>query len=333
MIRKMILLALILLIAFTAAAEKAAVLPDLLKADTIDVDENKLYITAGAEIYIYSLKDFKLIKTFGKDGEGPREFKRFARVNAQPDHLLINSPGKVSFFSRDGVYQREIRVNRMEGSGFRPVAGGYVGTGGAMDGNNRLRTFNFYDTGFKKVNELYRTDAIFQAGKKIKMIEKSVTWAVYDKKFFMVDHRNFVIWVFNLQGEKLYTIQKDMPRQQLTAEHQQRVHDYFKTNPSTKQFYEYIKKQLVFTDDFPVIRTIHVADGKIYVMTFKDVNGKTEYLVMDTDGKQVTSKMVGLSLRGAVEPYPFDIEKGAFYQLVENDDEEQWELHITRLGK
>jgi hypothetical protein len=50
-------------------------LPDLLDPAAIHVDGNRMYITEHATIYIYSTKDYHLIKKFGRRGEGPKEFK------------------------------------------------------------------------------------------------------------------------------------------------------------------------------------------------------------------------------------------------------------------
>jgi hypothetical protein len=40
----------------------------------VQVDKNQLYITDGASVFIYSLKDYQLQKKFGKRGEAPGEF-------------------------------------------------------------------------------------------------------------------------------------------------------------------------------------------------------------------------------------------------------------------
>ncbi|MGD2088646.1 MAG: hypothetical protein PVH61_20885 [Candidatus Aminicenantes bacterium] len=47
-------------------------LPDLINPDGIQADRHQLYITERHSIYIYSLKDFKLTKKFGKSGEDER---------------------------------------------------------------------------------------------------------------------------------------------------------------------------------------------------------------------------------------------------------------------
>lgn len=57
---------------------------------TIIVDEGRVYLAEVEHIYIYSSANFKLLKKFGKQGEGPKEFKIFPqgfglRIAVHPD--------------------------------------------------------------------------------------------------------------------------------------------------------------------------------------------------------------------------------------------------------
>ncbi len=56
-------------------AKKVVTLSGILAPSDIKIDEERIYITQHEEIYIYSLKDYRLIKKFGRKGEGPGEFK------------------------------------------------------------------------------------------------------------------------------------------------------------------------------------------------------------------------------------------------------------------
>ena len=67
----LLILILLLLLATLVLAAKIVPMPDIVKADIIKVDGHDLVIAQGPAISIYSLKDFKLIKKFGKEGEGP----------------------------------------------------------------------------------------------------------------------------------------------------------------------------------------------------------------------------------------------------------------------
>jgi hypothetical protein len=73
--RKFLLFFMVLLLITAAHGKKIAQLVELSRPQLMEVENDKLFVTEGVNIYIYSLKNFSLIKKFGKDGEGPREFK------------------------------------------------------------------------------------------------------------------------------------------------------------------------------------------------------------------------------------------------------------------
>ena len=56
-------------------AAQVVPLPVLINPDSITVDNHQIYITDKETIYIFSVVDFKLKTKFGKEGEGPKEFK------------------------------------------------------------------------------------------------------------------------------------------------------------------------------------------------------------------------------------------------------------------
>ena len=111
--KKKILLINLLFFASLIFPEKAAVLPEIKSpAFDITVDDNELFMVECATIFIYSLENFKLKKKFGRRGEGPQEFKvhpaEHVGLCVQPDSLLVLSGRKMSFFTRDGQFKKEI---------------------------------------------------------------------------------------------------------------------------------------------------------------------------------------------------------------------------------
>ncbi len=72
--KKIIIILLLILAVSFAFAGKVKTLPELSNPDGIYTSENRLAITEGTTVYLYSLPDLKHIKTFGKKGEGPQEF-------------------------------------------------------------------------------------------------------------------------------------------------------------------------------------------------------------------------------------------------------------------
>ncbi|MCP5105464.1 MAG: hypothetical protein GY950_18905, partial [bacterium] len=72
-------LSVVFMVVFFAAVLRAGTkvipLPELMKPEhPLYFDKTQMYVIEGTSIYIYSLTDFKLVKKFGKQGEGPKEF-------------------------------------------------------------------------------------------------------------------------------------------------------------------------------------------------------------------------------------------------------------------
>lgn len=71
--------------------EVVATFSEVMKPGGMKISKDYIYITQGTTIYIYSISDYKLKKKFGKSGEGPKEFNRFAALIIQKNKLIINS--------------------------------------------------------------------------------------------------------------------------------------------------------------------------------------------------------------------------------------------------
>ncbi len=93
-------------------AQKVVPLPDILNPEHMKVDKNHIYITEGEKIFIYSRNELKLKHKFGKKGEGPGSFRVYpimgVRITVQPECLMVKSIGRISYFTLDGKYIKEV---------------------------------------------------------------------------------------------------------------------------------------------------------------------------------------------------------------------------------
>jgi hypothetical protein len=110
--------------------------------------------------------------------------------------------------------------------------------------------------------------------------------------------------------------------------HRQQVIHYLKTHPFMKEYFEMLKP-IRFPEYFPAIREMRIADGKLYIVTFKEKNEQTECFIFDLKGKLLSRQYVKLEKKNPLEFSPFAFKNGSLYQLVEKD--EQWHLHIHNL--
>jgi hypothetical protein len=138
-----------------AQAEKLADFPELVNPTQILVNQVYMYIMEPPRIFIYGKSDLELIKSVGRAGEGPGEFKIQLNTNPQQffvelqaGNLLVSQVGRISLLTALGKPLRDIPLS--EGNRFRMAGGGFLGFGVASEGKTRLSTLNLYDGNLKK---------------------------------------------------------------------------------------------------------------------------------------------------------------------------------------
>jgi hypothetical protein len=320
-----------------AFASRTVPLPGLINPDSITVDKNRIYITDGAAISIYSREDFKLIKKFGKKGEGPREFKvamgatAKLKISVQPDQIIVNSIGRVSFFTKDGNYIKEINVPT--GNNFIPLGNGFVGYATTRDNKILYLLINLYDADLKKIKEIFRKEYYFQANKRMNLIKLGCAnkrRAVYSvcRNKLLVEGENDIIHVFDEKGEKKRDIKQDYEKLKIPETRKAEIMDDIYTLFTGQVVRKIIKEKGYFPDRFPA-RIFTTADDKIYIPTYMNNEGKNEFIIFDIDGKLLKKVYVPFKAQQFLLPYPYTVKDGTLFQLVENDETEEWELHIN----
>jgi hypothetical protein len=328
---------------------KVIPLPGVFNPDSIIVTDNEIYVTAFPNIYIYSHKDFKLKKKFGKRGEGPREFRRFAFLSVRPDYLFVGDRNKVLYFTRGGKYLKEMNTKSIINWGAVPLGDGFVGKSRLTENKIEFDTLNIYDSGLNKVKEVCRYKFFYQisgGGKKCDAVEvRGIQFQVYDDKIFFKTGEDLVIDVFDKSGKKINTIKHDYKRIKFSEADKKRFEDYFKTTRPWKQMYEVqFKKEIFFPGYLPAIQTFIAADKKLYILTYETKERKSKFVILDFNGKLIKEVFVPFdqneqwfhyslakALRYVSQNPTFSIKNGKIYQLLENEEEEIWALHITAI--
>lgn len=318
------------------AADQTVPLPDLMKPQSLTVDHDQLYITENTTIYIYSLKDFKLKAKFGKAGEGPGEFRDIGfGVKLEPvaDALIVYSPGRVSHFSRGGKFIKEKQITDPRKGQFKRLGDNYVGTSMNRENQKVWFVLNLYDAQLKVLKKLHKYEhPFFPKTKKINPLDVRVcSYYVYDKKIF-VDDAEGNINIFDAEGKKTAVIKPSYQTINVPAARKKHYTDLWKINHKAE--YEAFKTRLQFPSTYPRIRNFHVMDNRVFILTYKEKAGKSEMLVYSPAGKLLKTVSVPLADLDMLLPNLYNyytIKAGKIYKLVENLDDETWELHISAI--
>jgi hypothetical protein len=316
-------------------AEKLAALPDFVNPDMFLIHEGRLYISEDAVVFIYTLNDCKLEKKFGREGEGPREFfinwnraNDMIMININNNQLVVNSWGKLSYFTKKGKFLRERRIPANVGQWFGCLGDGFVGRKYLRESDGlQHHGIVLYDSDFNKIRFIYKHVHGVQWRLKKPFNPLTVDQAYFliaDNKIFVIDGNRTAVYVFNHEGKKLFTVTNlDKPVPFDEEDKKAKIESY-KYNKTWKRVYETRKSLFRWPGYWPPLRTFFPdpADKKIYLQTYEAKEDKLKYIVYDFKGRYI--KKCLLPYQGRML-----FNGGKFYQLLENEETETWELHVN----
>jgi hypothetical protein len=110
--------------------------------------------------FLYSLEDFKLVKKFGKRGEGPGEIMGFNRVHlhVQPDKIMLSNPHKIMYFPKQGDFLKEFRSNPSFWGAVIPAAGNFVSLTRPRNTTIYFHNISIYDADLNKTIDIHQGD-------------------------------------------------------------------------------------------------------------------------------------------------------------------------------
>ena len=316
-----------------------ATLEEVLNPSGMYVDDNQLYVTDGVNVFIYSLKDYKLVKRFGKLGDGPAEFRISTTggfpllLDVQGDDLLVNSQNRLSFFSKKGVFIKERKIEGLLGSYYQRIGKGYIGMRSIFVKQTVYFGIFLFDDKFNTTKEIIRRKHYIQRNQKFNPIGGPMSFALDSANNQIAIYPNDgsgSFYVFNHKGEKKTVITPALDRIKLTAEHKKRTLHFYQTDIRIKKYWRFMKPLMEFPEHFPMVRGFATNDSKIYIVTSYQKNTSSRILTYDGNGKLIQDKYYPLVLKNFLEVSPFAVKNNKIYQLAENEDEE-WELRITNI--
>jgi hypothetical protein len=319
-----------------AESTKLVTLPELTHPQSLQMDEEQIYIVQGHEIYIYSRRDYRLLKIFGEAGESPQAFRpRRGRsklfVHVDSENLSICSHERVSLFSKNGVFikSEELgpQIDYLFPMGDRFVGSAYyihVGTG------RSTQHIRLYDKQHRIITEIAQSHlgggSARGFGGPDRKLHYDLTphlfgFRIFEDRIYVANtHEGFFIEVFDSSGEKLYEIKKDFEKNRITEAYKKKRMEEIREMPSYERHKDFIA--IDEADHFPAFRRFTVADGKICVYT--SPGHEQEIVVMDLEGEILNRVLVPGSDVSTIS-------NDKYYYLKENDDAEL-ELHVLDIG-
>lgn len=301
----------------------------------VDALAQRVYINEGAVVRIHSLHDGALVQAFGREGNGPGEFRKTTfmplKLAIRPDGVVVFGRGKIAFFDALGSLRQEIPCHPAI-QGAVPLGNGFVAQSQVREGSVTFLAVGFYDQSMTWQHEIRRQEGSFQMGPRINpFLGLHEAFQVEGERIYVDDHHG-VIRGFDRQGSLLTTLPNDYPRKKVTEEDREAFMNLLKTDPRTRMMEaEQLRQLLAFPDYFPLIRDFRVDDGRVYVFPYQTgPDGRMTCHVFDATGKRVRTKPCALKALNIAELVPFCIQGGCLYQVVEVEDD-AWCLHLSSI--
>jgi hypothetical protein len=321
----------------TGYAKKVAVLPELNRPCKIIINNDLLLIgDETVKVHVYSMKNYKYKMQLAKRGEGPREIFSVPWIVVNSKLISLFSNSKCVLFERSGKYIREFRVPTIAMNQLSPIGSNFLYRANSYKDGEYCYDLSIYSQNsddklkYKKLIYYYTLPE-----KKAKNNKKSYNLypeffdlIVFDDKAFIGDNsRGLYAEIYDEEGNqlseiKLLTEPVKIPQERIDHFIGQLKHygrwDWFKS-----QYY------LDFPEHYPSFHQFLVDKNRIYFLLYKKKDGKREIVITDWKGKFIKRSYVpwvdyGRYVLNAVQD-------GKYYYLEENEDEEEWELHMEEI--
>jgi hypothetical protein len=138
--------------------------------------------------------------------------------------------------------------------------------------------------------------------------------------------------VFDLQGDLKREISIDLPNIAVTEKFKDQVWDWLELHKKWKR-----KKnrqiQMVFPRYFPKVKNFIIRDNRIYCQTYKKRGEESEFIILNLVGKLLKKRFLPHAdgtMMDLWTQFPFyAIYKHKYYYLVENLEQDTWELYVV----
>ncbi|MEN8223140.1 MAG: hypothetical protein ABFR36_07750 [Acidobacteriota bacterium] len=332
--KKLLVILLLYSFVFIVNGKKIAEFEDIYNLIYFYIDGNDLYAIDGEGVKHFSIRDMELKRIIGKKGEGPGEYKGFPRVKITHDQIMITGFTKILFFSRNGEYINEVKKPVNYSANI--VGKNILVTESDIDSKNRLAKSSVWvsDKNFNKIRDLYSYER-----KLPEIPEKKSVKLKFDRELFHSlpiavtgdeniyvyrKSKNFSIDIYNSMGDKVRTLKREVTLVKITEEFKKNFIAFMdqnrvKVNDGVSFDWNYI-----FTEYIPPITYLRVQDNKLYITTYDKTGKNKKISMMDMNGKILKKGMVPLKYKSVMD-------EDKIYYMIDNENDEVWELHMVSL--
>jgi len=328
-------IAMLLIFTYVVHARKLASLPEVQRPFKIGIKNNKLFITDHSVLlHMYSMKDFSY-KLLSRKGEGPGESRNTQNMWLYKDKIFTYGNIKGMYFSNDGDFLEEFKIllpalysvcplgnNFITKNGSRTVKKGHFAMEICLYKVNKEKDFKYQKILYYFDCEVGKTNGRINA----EIIKHYYDFIIEDDKVFVGDtSRGFYVEIFDSEGNEAGKIRLYIDRVKVPESLKDEAMKRLEKSPRISEFKAYYHPH--FPEYYPEFYRFDAEDGKVYFLTYKKINDRREVIVTDYHGKILRRRSVPWSDDYSVHTN-FAIVDDKYYYIKENEDSEEWELHV-----
>jgi len=321
--------------------QEIVTLYDLANPSEIFVSKNELYITSSSDpehkattVHAYSLEDFSSQWKAGGLGKGKGQYDVWPGhtiwIGVLPEKLFVCDFSKMGFYDLSGNYINEVLTE--QGSAFfKSIGNEFVGQSSLEASGIEYYTVNLFDSSLRMIKEIMRVANSYDSTlKKNRMFTRDLSYQTYKDRIYIKGRsEDFIIDVYDGNGNELKTIDIPYTRLAVTEDLQEAAYDLYRDHPLFGKYFESLKEEIVFPDYLPAIKDFRINNDRLYVLTYRKENGRSEIYVLDLDGKIEERIMIPFIWKGIVTS--FEINNDRLYQIKKDENTQKWNLVITNL--
>ncbi|MFC2141454.1 6-bladed beta-propeller [Acidobacteriota bacterium] len=324
----------LLFLAKPVAAELVAKMPQVMNPFFLTMAYGRIYIvenSSTANLYTIGSKEVAFVKTIGREGQGPGEFGFMYRIRVLEDHLDISGNHKLARFSLDGEYIDQVKVPiSMFKGGIYQIGENYLAGDLQFSAKETTRTIRLYDKDFKLIREV-GSHKVSMGLEKLNLVSEVFSSRVVgDQILIIASGEKSIVTIYDMNGIQQEEIHLPLEPIKITAKMKEFFIQPLKEDPVIKDSWNMIEKRIYFPDKTPGLDYFEVVDGKFIARTYKYRQNSVEFVVSDQQGRELQRMFLhntGRLSNGIL----FCFYQGHFYYLLENIEEEAWELHSEKV--
>lgn len=317
------------------ASEFLAKMPQVIYPFYLTIAEDRIYIVENdstAHLYtIDSNNKAAYVKTFGREGQGPGEFNFMYRIRVLDDHLDVSGLNKLARFSLDGEYIDEVKVTvDMFKGGINQIGNNYVVRILQFSPNETTQIINLYDKDFKLIKEI-GTHKESRSFDKINLVSDVFSPRVSEDQIFVISSgKESIVIVYDQNGNQHKEILLPLEPIKLTDDLKEAIIKPLRENPQLRDSWSSFEKRIYFPDKTPGLDYFDIVDGKFIARTYKYNQDSVEFVTFNQQGQEL--QRIFLPNTGRLSNgILFCFYQGCYYYLLENIEEETWELHREKV--